>query len=64
MRKDDIQYYRKRALEEQAAAQKAASQAARRCHDELAAMYRFKVCLLSDALQDWAARTSEAMTVS
>ena len=45
----DIEYYRNRALQEQVAAQNATSGAARRSHDEMAAMYRFKVSMLSDA---------------
>jgi hypothetical protein len=49
MANSDIEYYRNRALQEQLAAQNAASAAARLSHDELAAMYRFRVSMLSDA---------------
>lgn len=45
---DDAAYYRKRALVEQVAAQGATCEAARRCHDELAAAYRFRAAILSE----------------
>jgi len=47
MRPDDLSYLRKRALDEQIAAQKAICEPARHRHDELAAMYRFRVLMLS-----------------
>lgn len=46
-RPDDAEYFRSRAVQEQVAAQKAASEAARNRHDELAAMYRFRAMMLS-----------------
>jgi hypothetical protein len=45
----DIDYYRRRAIQEQVAAQRAKCPTARRIHDELATMYRFRVAMLSDA---------------
>jgi hypothetical protein len=47
MRADDASYYRARALQEQVAAQRATSPAARDRHDEFAMMYRFKAAMLS-----------------
>ena len=47
MRHDDAEYYRRRALQEQLAAQTAACAAARQRHDELAAMYGFRVAILT-----------------
>ena len=41
----DADYYRRRALQEQIAAQKATCEAARECHDQLAAMYRFRALM-------------------
>jgi hypothetical protein len=41
VRAADADYLRARAVQEQVAAQKAASEAARDRHDQLAAMYRF-----------------------
>jgi hypothetical protein len=46
---NEIDYYRRRAIQEQAAAQRAACPTARMIHDELAAAYRFRVSILSDA---------------
>lgn len=46
MTRDDAGYYRRRALQEQLAAQRAACSAARQRHDELATMYRFRVAML------------------
>lgn len=47
MREDDASYYRRRALEEQIAGQKATSGPAQHCHEQLAAMYRFRAAMLS-----------------
>ena len=44
----DADYYRRRALQEQIAAQKATCEAARERHDQLAAMYRFRALMDSD----------------
>jgi len=44
----EADYSRKRAIQEQVAAQKATCVTARDLHDELAAMYRFRVSMLSD----------------
>lgn len=49
MTNGDIDYYRKRVLQEEVAARNATCVVARQRHDELAAMYRFKVSMLSDA---------------
>ena len=53
MRRDDESYYRGRATEEQIAAQNATSRAAREVHDQLAAMYRFRVAMLSRSPSEW-----------
>ena len=45
---DDTDYYRRRAMQEQIAAQKATCEAARERHDQLAAMYRFRALMDSD----------------
>nr|NUR37315.1 hypothetical protein [Sphingomonas sp.] len=45
---DDADYFRLRAVQEQVAAQKATSEAARRSHDQLAAIYRFRMMMPSD----------------
>lgn len=54
MREDDSAYFDRRALQEQVAAQKAACEAARRRHDELAIMYRFRAAMLAKAPPAWA----------
>jgi hypothetical protein len=46
-RADDADYFRDRAVQEQVAAQRATSAAARERHDELAVMYRFRAFMLS-----------------
>ena len=48
VRTDEADYYRRRALQEQIAAQKATCAAARERHDQLAAMYRFGALMGSD----------------
>ena len=45
VRANDSDYYRRRALQEQIAAQKATCEAARERHDQLAAMYRFRALM-------------------
>ena len=60
MHQDDSHYFRTRALQEQEAAQKAVSAAARQSHDQLASMYRFKAWMLSDPLQGpWNERAAD-----
>jgi len=54
----EIEYFRQRAIEEQLAAGRAAGEQARRRHDELAMMYRFKVAMLSTGPDSWAAALS------
>ena len=49
MPEDDANYYRRRALEEQIAGQKATCGRAQHCHEQLAAMYRFRAAMLSKA---------------
>ena len=44
----DADYYRRRAMQEQIAAQKATCAAARERHDQLATMYRFRALMGSD----------------
>ena len=53
MRRDDESYYRGRAIDEQLAAQNATSGAARKVHDQLATMYRFRVAMLSHSPSEW-----------
>ena len=57
MKRDDAEYYRQRALQEQLAAQRAACSAARERHDELAMMYRFRAAMLTTAPNDWLEET-------
>lgn len=52
-RPDDAEYYRARALQEQLAAANAQSPEARKPHDELAMMYRFKAVMLSEGPHSW-----------
>jgi len=51
---EDVEYYRRRAVQEQLAAGNAASEEARKCHDELAMLYRIKVAMLSTRPDSWA----------
>jgi len=44
----EVDYYRKRAIQERIAAQAASCPTAREIHDELAAAYRFRVSMLSE----------------
>lgn len=55
MRTDDESYYRTRALQEQIAAQDATSPPVREIHDQLAAMYRFRIAMLSPGPGEWQA---------
>jgi hypothetical protein len=54
MREDDLSYFRRRALQEQVAAEQAVCEAARLRHDELATMYRFRATMLSSGRECWA----------
>jgi hypothetical protein len=47
----EADYWHARALQEQAAAQRATSEAARERHDELAAMYRFRESFFKKAVE-------------
>ena len=53
-KREDEAYYRRRALQEQVAAQRASCPAARDSHDELATMYRFRAAMLSTGPESWA----------
>ena len=53
MTEDDATYFRRRALQEQLAAQNAASNVARDRHDELATMYRFRAAMLTTHPSCW-----------
>lgn len=53
-RSDDVEHFRKRALQEEDAARRSMSPAARKCHDQMAMMYRFKVAMLSGGPESWA----------
>lgn len=50
---DDLEYFRTRAIEEQVAASNARCPEARKRHDELAMMYRFKLAMLSSGPDTW-----------
>ena len=52
-RPGEAEYYRTRALQEQLAAANAQSVQARKCHDELAMMYRFRAQMLSEGPDSW-----------
>jgi hypothetical protein len=54
MRQDDASYFRRRALQEQVAAQRASCEAARLRHEELATMYRFRAVMSSKPVECWA----------
>lgn len=62
MRTDDESYYRARALKERIAARNAACEAARERHDQLAAMYRFRVAMMSSGPGEWAGALLEEQT--
>jgi len=49
----DAQYFRTRAVQEQVAAARATSDAARKAHDELAMLYRFRAAMLSTRPGSW-----------
>ena len=53
MREDDASYCRRRALQEQVAAQAATCEEARLRHQELGEMYRFRAAMLSTAPESW-----------
>ena len=53
MPRDDEEYYRGRALQEQVAAQNAASETARSRHQELAVIYRFRAAMASRGPGKW-----------
>ncbi len=50
---DDADYFARRAIEEQAAAQRATSEAARIRHEELAALYRFRSAMVATCPPRW-----------
>jgi len=52
-RSDDIEYFRARALQEQVLAGNARSPEARKSHDALAMIYRFKVAMLPQGPESW-----------
>lgn len=54
MRESDATFYRRRALQEQVAAARASCEAARDRHDELAAMYRFRLAMVETKPECWA----------
>ena len=54
MREDDASYFRRRALQEQLAAQKATCKVAKDRHDELATIYRFRAAMLTTHPSCWA----------
>lgn len=49
----DSHYYLARSIQEQVAAERAASEDARNAHDELAMLYRFKAAMLSSGPDCW-----------
>jgi hypothetical protein len=54
MKPDDADYYRERAIQEQVAAQRATCEPARKRHEELAMMYRFRAAMLTTHPSSWA----------
>ena len=54
MIEDDANYFKRRALQEQVAAQRATCKVARDRHDELATMYRFRAAMLTTHPGCWA----------
>jgi hypothetical protein len=65
MKRDDANYYSRRALEEHLSAQRATCAAARDRHEELATMYRFRAGILTipsqPSLEDGPAVTTEEL---
>lgn len=61
MREDDASYCRRRAIQEQVAAQNSACKPARERHDEMAAMYRFRATMLSKGPEYWAKAFDEGL---
>lgn len=59
MREDDVSYYKRRAIQEQVAAQKASCEVARQRHDELANMYVFCAAMLTKPPERWAAASEK-----
>lgn len=53
MRESDTTFYRRRALQEQVAAARATCAAARERHDELAAMYWFRLAMVQKRPECW-----------
>lgn len=53
MKLDQIEYYHRRAVQEQVAARKATSLIARQKHHELAAMYRLRTMMLTSSPELW-----------
>jgi hypothetical protein len=53
MVENDATYFRRRALQEQVAAQAAVCNSARERHDELAMMYRFRAAMLTTHPSCW-----------
>ena len=53
MPENDAAYFRRRAIEEQVAAQKATCKAACERHEELATMYRFRSFMLTTHPDRW-----------
>lgn len=49
----DAQYFGTRAVQEQVAAGRATSEAARKVHADLAMLYRFRAAMLSTRLASW-----------
>lgn len=58
--RDDAEYFRARALQEQVAANNARSVEARKCHDALAMVYRFKAAMLSSGPDSWEETVADA----
>lgn len=54
MPKSDATFYRRRALQEQVAAARASCEVARDRHEELAAMYRFRLAMVETKPESWA----------
>jgi hypothetical protein len=61
---DEARYFRRRALQEQLAAQNATCTVARERHDELAAMYRFRAAMLTTHPRCWAEALQEQVELA
>lgn len=64
MPEDDASYFRRRALQEQVAAQTATCNEARFRHQELSEMYRFRATMLSKRPDSWLDEMDQEQTMA